>query len=216
MYFIVVGAGKISYALINLLLENNHEVVLIEKDKDRSQQIADDFDIIAITDDATKDKVLEQANVKDCDAVVALTDSDEVNLIVGMIAKEKGAKKVAVRLAKTSYDKKILTKMGIDLSIHPEVAAAMYIEEVLLKPAVIDLAFLSSGETELAEILVTKDSEYIKKTIKQINTDEERIIGVFDGKRLKYPKYDYVLKENDKILIILNKEGTDASEEGEE
>jgi len=205
MYFVVVGAGKISSSLIGLLLENNNEVVLIEKDKVKAEQIADEYDIISINDDATKDKVLEQANVKDADAVVALTESDEVNLIVGMIAKEKGAKKVAVKLAKTTYDKKILTKMGIDMSIHPEAAAAMYIEEVLLKPAIIDLAFLSTGEAELAEMLVTKDSDYFKKKVKQINTEDERVIGIFEGKKLKYPKDDYVLKENDKVLVLLNR-----------
>jgi len=206
MYFIIVGAGKISYSLISLLLENNNEVLLIEKDKEKAEMIANEFDIISINDDATKDKVLEQAKVNGCDAVVALTDSDEVNLIVGMIAKEKGAKKVAIRLAKTSYDKKILTKMGIDLSIHPEAAAAMYIEEVLLKPAVIDLAFLSSGETELQELLITKESDYLKKKIKQISSEEERVIGIFEGKKLRYPKDDYVLKEGDKILMLVSKE----------
>ncbi|PIU22088.1 MAG: hypothetical protein COT14_03050 [Candidatus Diapherotrites archaeon CG08_land_8_20_14_0_20_30_16] len=205
MYFVIVGAGKISFALIQLLLDHDHEVVLVEKDIERCQQIADDFDIIAISDDATKEKVLEQANVKGCDALIALTDSDEVNLIVGMMAKEKGAKKVAVRLAKTTYDKTILTKMGIDLSIHPEVAAAMYIEEILLKPVLIDLAFLSTGEAELEEILVTKSSEYYGKKIKQINTDDERIIAVYEGKKLKYPKDDCVLKENDKILVLVNR-----------
>jgi len=209
MYFVIVGAGKISYALIKLLLDHDHEVVLVEKDKDRGQQVADDFGIIVILDDATKEKVLEEANVKDCDALIALTDSDEVNLIVGMMAKEKGAKKVVVRLAKTTYDKTILTKMGIDVSIHPEVAAAMYIEEILLKPSVVDLAFLSTGQAELEEVLITKKSEFLGKKIKQINTNDVRVIAVFEGNKLKYPKEDYVIKEKDKILLLENKPSMD-------
>jgi len=205
MYFIIVGGGKIGYSLVQLLLENDNEVVMVEKDNERAQKIADDFDIISITDDATKEGVLDSANVKEADAVVSLTDSDEVNLIVGMIAKEKGAKKVAVRLAKTSYDTKMLNKMGIDLAIHPEAAAAAYIEEVIVKPAIIDLAFLSSGETELQEILVTKDSDYFKKKVSQLSSDDERLIAIFEGKNLKYPKEGYVLKDGDKILLLVNK-----------
>lgn len=205
MYFVVVGGGKIGYSLIKLLLENEKEVVLVEKDALRSQKVADDFDIISINDDATKEGVLDNANVKEADAVIALTESDEVNLIVGMLAKEKGAKKVAVKLSKTNYDTKILTKMGIDLAIHPEAAAAAYIEEVIIKPAVMDLAFLSSGEAELQEILVTKDSDYCKKKVRQLTTDEERIIAIFENKKLKYPKEDYLIKEGDKILVLVNK-----------
>jgi trk system potassium uptake protein TrkA len=205
MYFVVVGAGKIGYSLVKLLLESDNEVVVVEKNSDKSQKISDDFDIISINDDATKEGVLDNANVNEADALISLTESDEVNLIIGMLAKEKGAKKVAVKLSKTNYDTKILTKMGIDLAIHPEAAAAAYIEEVIIKPAIIDLAFLSSGEAELQEILVTKESDYYKKKVKQLMTDSERIIAIFEDKKLKYPKDDYVIKEGDKVLVLMNK-----------
>lgn len=205
MYFVVIGAGKIGYSLVQLLLDGDNEVVMVEKNPEKAQKISDDFDIISINDDATKENVLDNANVKEADAVISLTESDEVNLIVGMLAKEKGAKKVAVKLSKTNYDSKILTKMGIDLAIHPEAAAAAYIEEVIIRPAVIDLAFLNTGDAELQEILVTKDSEYCKKKVKQLITDDERIIAIFEDKRLKYPKEDYIIKEGDKILLLMNK-----------
>jgi len=205
MYFIIVGASKISYSLIKFFLEKDNEVLLIEKDKERATRFSEDFDIISITDDATKGGVLEQANVEECNALIALTESDEVNLIIGMMAKEKGAKKVAVKLSKTTYDNGMLKRMGIDLAIHPEAAAAAYVEEVLLRPAVLDLAFLTTGDAELEEILIAKDSPYIKKKLNSLNTEKERVIAIYEGKSLKFPKGDYVLKENDRILVFVNK-----------
>jgi len=205
MYFVVVGGGKIGVELVRLLLGDDNEVLLIEKKKEKCDVVSDEFGIIVINDDATKEGVLEQANIKEADAIVVLTDSDEINLIIGMIAKSKGAKMVAIKLTKTSYNKEILDKMGIDLAIHPEAAAASYIEEFLLKPAVIDLASLNTGNAEIQEILVTKDSPFFKKKVKDLSTDKSRLIAIYETNNIKYPKEDYILKENDKILVLVNK-----------
>lgn len=206
MYIVIVGAGKIGYSLAKLLLEEEHDVIMVEKDSIKTQKIVDELDIVCINDDATKDGVLDSANVHEADAVIVLTGFDEINLIVGMLAKEKGAKKVAIKLSKTNYDNKILNKMGIDLAIHPEAAAANYIEQVIAKPSIVDLVFLSHGNAEIEEILVKKDSEYFGKTIKQLNTDMHRVIALFEGEKLAFPKDSYTLKENMRVLVIVKKE----------
>jgi trk system potassium uptake protein TrkA len=206
MYIVIVGAGKIGYSLAKLLLEEEHDVIMIEKDSVKTQKIVDELDIVCINDDATKEGVLDSANVHEADAVIVLTGFDEINLIVGMLAKEKGAKKVAIKLSKTNYDQKILIKMGIDLAIHPEAAAANYIEQVIAKPSIVDLVFLSHGNAEIEEILVKKDSEYLGKTIKQLNTENHRIIAMFEGEKLIFPKETSTLKENSRILVIIKKE----------
>jgi Trk K+ transport system NAD-binding subunit len=96
--------------------------------------------------------------------------------------------------------------MGIDLAIHPEAAAANYIEQVIAKPSIVDLVFLSHGNAEIEEILVKKDSEYLGKTIKQLNTENHRIIAMFEGEKLIFPKETSTLKENSRILVIIKKE----------
>ncbi len=206
MYIVIVGAGKIGYSLAKLLLEEEHDVIMVEKDSIKTQKIVDELDIVCITDDATKDGVLDSANVHEADAVIVLTGFDEINLIVGMLAKEKGAKKVAIKLSKTNYDNKILNKMGIDLAIHPEAAAANYIEQVIAKPSIVDLVFLSHGNAEIEEIVVKKDSHYIDKKVSELNNDNHRIIATFEKDKLVFPKENYVLKENSRILVIIKRE----------
>lgn len=211
MYFIIVGGGKIGYALAQLLLEEEAEVVVVEKDEEKAQKIANDLDIIAITDDATKEDILEQAGVRSADAVIALTESDEVNIAIGMLAKEKGAKKVVVRLAKTNYNKAVLDKIGIDVAIHPEAAAAAYIEEMLVKPDVLDLAFLTKGDAEIQELLVTKDSQFCNKKVKQIDSEKSKVVAVYINDKLTFPTPESVLKDGNRVLVITQRK---ISEEG--
>lgn len=203
MYFVVVGGGEIGHYLLSLLLEDEHEVVLVEKDPVVAQKIADELDIVAIIDDATKESTLEQAGVRGADSVVVLTGSDEVNLVVGMLAKELGAKKVAIKLLKVNYNKEFLNKLGIDLLFHPEAAAASYLEQMLTKPEIIDLAFLNKGNAEIVEIQITKDIPLLNKQIKDIPQNDKSIIAVFGLKGdLIIPKPDTVLKEGYKVLVL--------------
>ncbi len=206
MYIIIVGAGKIGIALAKLFLEEEHEVLIIENNEDKAQKIADDLDIVTISDDATKEGILDKANAYEADALIALTNSDEVNLIIGMLAKEKGVKKVAIRLAKTNYDDVILKKMGVDIAIYPEIAAAAYIEEIILKPAVLDLAFLSHGNAEITEMIIDDNSPYLNQIISKINTSNQRVVGKYDDNKLTFPKDNVKLKKGDKILLLITKE----------
>jgi trk system potassium uptake protein len=203
MYYVVVSAGRFGYYLTKLLLEEEHEVVVIEKDEKLAQKIANDFDIVVLIDDPTKRSVLEQANVRSADALIALTDEDEVNIMICILAKELGAKKVAVRLSKVSYHQEFLTKLGIDVAFHPEVAAVSYIEQMLTKPDVLDLAFLSKGEAEIIEFKVTKESKILNKKVSNLTTDKTGVVAIFDIKnKLLIPKPDTILKEGFKVLYL--------------
>jgi len=203
MYCIVVGGGEIGHYLASSLLEDEHEVVLVEKNSEVAQRISDELDIVSIIDDATKASTLEEAGVRGADSVIVLTGSDEVNLVVGMLAKELGAKKVAIKLLKVNYNKDFLDKLGIDIVFHPEAAAASYLEEMLTRPEIIDLAFLNKGDAEIIEISITKDTNLVNKQIKDVPQNDRSIIAVFDLKgELIIPKPTTILKENYKVLLL--------------
>jgi trk system potassium uptake protein TrkA len=120
-----------------------------------------------------------------------------------MLAKDMGAKKVAVKLTKVNYNKDFLDRLGIDLVFHPEAAAAGYLEEMLTKPDVLDLAFLNKGNAEILEIQITKESKLFKKHVKDFAQEDSSIIGIFDAKgNLIIPKPSTELKEGYKALIL--------------
>lgn len=210
MYVIVVGAGDLGYYLTQLLIEEGHDVVVIDKDQKACERISNELNVVATQGDATESKTLEKANVKECDALVALTRSDETNLVVSLLAKELGAKQVATRLGKLDYDERVLNKLGIDIVIHPEAAAAGYIEELITKPEVLDLAFISRGAAEIMEIEITEKSKIAYKKVGEIeHPSGSAIIAIYEGENLIIPSTDTVIRPGTKVLILAKREVAD-------
>ena len=210
MYIIIVGAGKLGYYLAQLLLEEEHDAVVIDKDPLVCENISGELDIVAHQGDATEPKVLAKAGVKECDAVVALTGSDETNMVVSLLAKELGAPQVATRIEKVQYDERVLNKLGIDIVIHPEAAAAGYIEELITKPEVLDLAYISRGAAEIMQLEVKEKSKIAGKKIKNVaHPDGSSIIALYEDDNLIIPNPNSVIKAGNKILVLAKRDVAD-------
>jgi len=211
MYIVIIGAGNLGYYLAHLLLEENHECVVIDKDPERCDKIANDLDIVAINGDATDPTVLEKTDIKEADAVVALTGADETNMIICLLAKDLGARQVAARISRIDYNEEVLEKLGIDVVIHPEAAAAGYIEELITKPEVLDLAFISRGDAEIMEILVTEKSKLNGKKVKDIESPAgSAIIGLYQKGNLIIPSPSEKITVGMKVLILTKRETANA------
>ena len=207
MYIIIVGCGKLGYYLTQLLLDEGHDVVVVDKDPLVCEKASDELDVVAQEGDGTEPHILEKAGIKEADALVALTGSDETNMVVSLLAKELGAKQVATRIEKVQYDEKVLKKLGIDIVIHPEAAAAGYIEELLTKPGVVDLAYISRGAAEIMEIQVNAKSRIAGKKVKDIEHPAgSSIIAFYEDDELMIPEPDSVIKVGARLLVLSKRE----------
>jgi len=207
LYIIIVGAGDLGYYLAQILLDEEHDVVIIEKNESVCEKIASELDVVVTKGDATETRILEKAGIKEADALVALTGQDETNMVISLLAKELGAKNVATRIGKIEYDEKVLKKLGIDIVIHPEAAAAGYISELITKPEVLDLAFISRGQAEIMELEITKKSKVVGKMIKDIeHPSGSAIVAVYENNTLIIPEKDTELNVGSKILILAKRE----------
>ena len=93
MKIILVGGGKVGFALCRSLVAEKHDVLLIEQDEAVLNHIVNRFDIMGILGNGADFTILEQASVQDCDIFIALTEYDEVNMIAAVLAKKWGLKK---------------------------------------------------------------------------------------------------------------------------
>jgi trk system potassium uptake protein TrkA len=203
MYVIIVGAGRLGFHLAKILQEEGNDIVIVEKKGDKCHEISNELECIVIRGDGTKPHILEEAGVGEADAVVALTGVDETNLIVCLVAKQIGAKSVAARLGSLHYEEDVLQKLGLDLVIYPEAAAAGYIAELLTKPEVLDLAFIARGDAEILEFQVEPKSQIAGKRIKDVEHPQgTAIIGVYEKNQLIIPHPETEIQAGDKILII--------------
>lgn len=93
MKIVLVGGGKVGFALCRSLVAENHDVVLIEQDEAVLNHIVSRYDIIGLLGNGADFAILEQAGVQECDIFIALTEHDEVNMISAVLAKKWGLKK---------------------------------------------------------------------------------------------------------------------------
>ena len=209
MYVIIVGRSAVARHLISLLDAEENEVVVIEKDSAISKAIAYDFDVITVNGDATNQNTLKKAGIDHADVFLALTDDDESNLIMALIAKQAGVKTVAVILRKISYQKEVFDKLGIDYVIQPDYAAAGYITQLITDKDILDLSFFSMGDAGIVENVIKKESKHIGLHISKFKTllpDESNIIGYFKNGDFNVYKDTDTLEEGQKILIVAKKE----------
>ncbi|MFA7708807.1 MAG: TrkA family potassium uptake protein [archaeon] len=209
MYIIIVGTSNVSKHLIKLLDAEDHEVIVIEKDAAIAKTLAYDTDVVVITGDPSDINVLKKAGFDHADILVSLTENDEANLIVGLVAKEYGIKTVAVMLRKINYQKEVFDKLGIDYVIQPDFAAAGYMAQLITEKDILDLSFFSMGDAEIIELTIKHDSKHIGlhiSKLRELLPIDSNIIGNFKSGSFYVYKDTDILEEGQKILIVSKKE----------
>jgi len=199
---VIAGGGRLGFHLAKILEGETHDITIIEKDANTVHELNRELKSVIVHGDATRPSVLKEAGVDRCDALVALTGQDETNLVICLAAKHRGAKMTAARLANVQYDDATLEKMGIDIVVYPEAAAAAYVSELLTKPNVLDVAFIARGDAELVEVEVKPGSLAIGKLVKELSPEGANIIAVYDGEKLVTPTNDMTVGEGMRLLLI--------------
>lgn len=209
MYVIIVGRSAVARHVISLLDAEDHEVVVIERDQALSKAIAYDFDVVTVTGEATDQNTLKKAGIDHADVFLGLTDDDETNLILALIAKQSGVKTVAVILRKINYQKAVFDKLGIDYVIQPDYAAAGYITQLITDKDILDLSFFSMGDAGIFETIIKKESKHVGLHIskfKELLPENCNIIGYFKDGDFKVYKDADAIEEGQKMLIVAKKE----------
>ncbi len=206
MNIIIVGGGKIGLSLAETLAVHKQDVIIIEEDKEKCQEIADEFNGLVINGDATHIDVLEEAKIEKADFFVAVTSSEEVNLLSCLLAKEVCNAKTLARIINPAYEK-VFKKVGIDIVMSPEVAMASRLETMIIEPDVVDIAMIHRGNIEMLEFTVSEKSKALGKSVKDLEKPKGAIIvAVKEGPEFIIPGVDTILKQGDKVMVIVKKD----------
>ncbi len=198
---IIVGAGRVGRHLANLLIEKKNEVAIIEKNKDKSEEVSREIDALIINGDGTQIKTLEEANARSADALVAATGQDEINLLSGLVAKNIGVKTVISRVSNLEY-KEVFKNLGIDFVVSPETTAAEHIEKLLRRPSISDLSILEKSGLEILEFKITKDSKISGKTVGEIRPEGFLIMAVYKNGVPGIPSAKTAFSTGDEVLVL--------------
>lgn len=162
MKIIIAGAGEVGYHLAKLLVKEAQDLVIIDLDKQKLNQIESKLDVITIQGDCTSFKILRQAHVENSDIFIAVTEIQDTNLTSAMIAKKLGSKKTIARVSNPEYllrENAIpIMRSGIDSIISPEQLAANEIIDLVENVQFNGIHPFEKGELNLIGIKIDEDS----------------------------------------------------------
>ncbi|MCF1634907.1 Trk system potassium transporter TrkA [Streptococcus gallolyticus] len=210
MKIIVVGGGKVGTALCRSLVEEKHDVVLIEEKESVLKNITKRQDIMGIVGNGANFKILEQADVSNCDIFIALTAKDEVNMISAVLAKKMGAKETVVRVRNPEYSNAYFKDkdfLGFSLVVNPELLTAHYIANSVDFPNALSVEHFVNGRVMLMEFMIADGSKLCQMTLSQFRKKFGNIVicAIERQGKLIIPDGDAVLKTGDKIFVTGNR-----------
>ncbi|HID44089.1 MAG TPA: Trk system potassium transporter TrkA [Archaeoglobaceae archaeon] len=204
MLIVISGAGEVGYNVARDLA-HNYEVVVIEKDEKRADEIRK-LNVEVIHGNSANLEVLKKARIDKAEVFLAVTGQDEVNLLSGIAAKNLGAKKTIVRVGDPEYVDKPVVKnhfMGYDLVICPQLALANAIVNLVTTPGAVEFVSFSGGKIDMIEILVSEDSMIAGKKVSEIDLPENIILtAIYRDGDLLVPRGDTEILEGDKVAIL--------------
>ncbi|MCI5866805.1 MAG: TrkA family potassium uptake protein [Methanosphaera sp.] len=204
---IIIGGGRVGNRLIIRLRKNSdYNITIVDSNQQRLEQMKKYSDVEIVKGNATNKKVLLKAGIENADIVVAATSTDEVNLLISVIAQECGVEKVVARTENPSHIK-MFKKLGLNEVVSPELATCMDIQRRIIRPNTIELPTKGKEDYEIINIPIIS-KRLIGKKIGEISPAENFIIIQYyqrETDRELIATNDIVLQKGDIATILLKK-----------
>jgi len=215
MNIIICGAGRVGFTIAKLLSEQNHSITVVDQSSEDIKKINDSLDVKAIVGKATLPSVLENANTKEADMIIAVTRNDEINMMICQIAYSifKVPKKIA-RIRSQDYLNPKFSKLynkenlPIDVIISPELEIAKSIQRKLESPGALDNVPFAENKIRLLEIFIEKNCPIanikLNELTKKFPKLNANILGVVRDDKFIFLKKNDLMKVNDKAYVTIN------------
>jgi trk system potassium uptake protein TrkA len=172
MYIIIVGAGDIGTPLIEIATDTGNEVVVIEKNTARADEVASEYDCMVLNADATVKDTLVDAGSERADAIITTTDQDATNVMISLLAKELDIPAI-VSVVHNPEHMNLFRQIGVNTMENPQRLIAEALFRAVDRPSIVD--YMRVGDTaEVFEITVTDDAPIAGMTL--IEADEEGLL----------------------------------------
>jgi trk system potassium uptake protein TrkA len=170
---IIVGCGKVGSTLVEILSNEGNEITIIDKNAKNLEALTNTFDIMGIEGNGASFKTQEEAGIKNADLMIAVTGSDELNLLCCTVAKQVGNCATIARVRTPEYSREIqyLTdQLGLAMIINPEFEVAKEISRILCMPSALEVSSFAHGQAELIKFKISEDSRLNGVRIAQLSS----------------------------------------------
>jgi len=199
MRVVFIGAGELTTLTAQQLLKNNCDVVIIEKDKARIDDLSNDLAAGFIHGDGSKPAILREADATATDFLFALTGNDQSNIIASLVGRSLGFKRTITRIEDPSYEH-ICLELGLTDLIVPDSTIARYLADIVAGQNPLEASALIKGEARIFTF-VAQDNDEV--AISELDLpDDSQVMFFYRNEKLMLPAPETAFKKGDEVMII--------------
>jgi trk system potassium uptake protein TrkA len=208
MYIIVGGGGQVGYYVAKGLLEQGHEVLLLDKDPRRFKHLAEQIGANVRKGDACEVRVLSDCGCERADMVIAVTGEDEDNLVICQVAKAHFKVKETIARVNNPRNNAMFLRLGIDRTVSPTDTILHLIELEIPHHTLVPLMVLSRAGLGLVELTVPADSPAANQRLSKLDLPREANVAfILRGDETITPSGDTVILAEDKVYALVKADG---------
>lgn len=201
---LIIGCGIVGFYLAKLIgKEENADLKIIEQKKSRCIEVAETLEgALILNGDGTDLNLLREENIENMDVVIAVTDSDEKNLLCALLAKQLGAKKVIARADRSDY-LPLFEMVGIDMAVSPREATVNEVLKLTMGRGIQTLTTIEGERAEIIEYTASESSKIVGRPLNKVKFPRGALINmVVRGKETVVPRGDFVIENQDRVVIF--------------
>jgi trk system potassium uptake protein len=206
----IAGAGNVGRSIAAELIDNGHQVMLIERVPNmlRPERVPQAEWVLA---DACEVASLQMARLETCDVVVAATGDDKVNLVVSLLAKtEFGVNRVVARVNRAENEWLFTDQWGVDVSVSKPRLMAALVEEAVTVGDLVRLMTFRQSQANLVEITLPLSAPYVGRPVRDVPMPRDcALVAILRGKRVLVPSPDDPLEVGDELIFVVTSEVED-------
>ncbi len=205
---IIVGCGKVGATLIGQLDKEGHDITIIDRKAEKIQEITNMYDIMGIVGNGASYSVQKEAGIDNADLMIAVTESDELNLLCCTIARRVGKCSAIARVRTPDYSKEagyIREQLGLAMIINPELEAAKVAARILFLPTALEVSSFAHGHAEMVKIRIPEGSKLDNMRIMDLQkhfASNILICAIERGGEVYIPSGSFTLQKGDIISYV--------------
>ncbi len=215
MRIIIAGCGKVGKSIIDSMTDDNHDITAIDTDPEVIENVSNTYDVMAVCGSATSREMLLSARVNKADLFIAVTQSDEVNMLSCFLAKRMGAKHTVARIREADYNEDglnfIVNELELSMVLNPELTAAETLFDWLKLPSAVSVDNFAGKKLQLMEMIVRKNTYMCDTSLMELRKRcpaEFVVCAVQRDNTVHIPTGTFVLKEGDKVAFMMKRAET--------
>ncbi len=212
MRIVIIGAGEVGYHIASRLIRERHDIVVIDQSAELVERVQEELDVMAYRGHGASPSTLEEAGISQADMLIAVTNSDEINLVACLLARQYGVPKRIARINNPDFRDSPLVEagkqIGIDLLINPSQAVAEEIRRLVKAPGAEEAADFLEGRVKLLSFRVQVPAPIVRQRLRDFAARFSAasppflIAAIQRGRETLIPTGETLIEPNDHLLVI--------------